>query len=305
MKKKKLFFLCSICLPISIYLIIYISNQINREKIIGFSIFNIQGSQIVFIRTPNDKRILINSGTGTEIMRYITRFLPFYSRKIDYLFAVDNKDKNIEGLINIIDRFRVEGIFIPAIDLTSLNLASTSDQAIEVFKERAKEKDIKVESLLAGEKKEIDENVFVDILFPAQKDDFQYSRASAPLLLVQINSPRCTLLFLDKASKKIQKYITEKFSLRESFSKDFILVMGNSANSDQLSSELIKETNPNYLIYYKKIAKQTVILDEKSAKPKIDPLSYLENDKKFNTSVFSRVQIGCGEEVSIRGIEIK
>jgi hypothetical protein len=48
----------------------------------------------VFLQTSGGKRILINGGGNSEIIRKITKVIPFYSRHIDTIISTNEEDKN-------------------------------------------------------------------------------------------------------------------------------------------------------------------------------------------------------------------
>ena len=97
----------------------------NRPAVLELFIFNTPGNPAIFIRTPNDKRILINGGSNSEIIERISGILPFYSRRIDMVIATNDDPKNTTGLIDVIDRYSVDKVVLPAVSLQSLGLASS------------------------------------------------------------------------------------------------------------------------------------------------------------------------------------
>src|ERR1700690_3654211 len=65
----------------------YVWKEEHHPAILEIYAFNLKSGRSYFIRTPDDKRILVDGGANSEIIGELTRILPFYSRRIDSLIA--------------------------------------------------------------------------------------------------------------------------------------------------------------------------------------------------------------------------
>ena len=111
----------------------YVWREEHREPILEVYVFNLKSGSSVFVRTPDDKRMLINGGANSEVIRELTNILPFYSRRIDTVIATVADGKEVSGLINVLERYSVDNVVVPAVTLQSLGLASTTDQIYSTF----------------------------------------------------------------------------------------------------------------------------------------------------------------------------
>ena len=165
----------------------YAWHESNRPKVLEMYIFDVPGSPAVFIRTPNDKRVLINGGSNSEIIKNISETLPFYSRRIDHVIATVGDGDHTTGLIDVVDRYAVDKAIVPAITLDTLGLASSTDRIYEVFMKTVEDRSLVIQKVAAGTRLILDpsetEAVTADILFPALPEKFKYSKASATKLL--------------------------------------------------------------------------------------------------------------------------
>jgi beta-lactamase superfamily II metal-dependent hydrolase len=83
----------------------YVWHQEHRLPLLDIYLFALKSGQSAFIRTPDDRRILVNGGSNSEIIRRISKRLPFYSRRIDALIVTDTSAKNVSGLIDVLERY--------------------------------------------------------------------------------------------------------------------------------------------------------------------------------------------------------
>src|SRR5574338_1551044 len=107
--------------------------QLIRPARLDLYVFSLKSGRAILIRTPRDRRILIDGGSSSEIIRAVSRVLPFYSRRIDMLIATTDSARDVSGLVDIIRRYQVQKIYVPALTLGELGLASTTDPIYAEF----------------------------------------------------------------------------------------------------------------------------------------------------------------------------
>ncbi len=282
----------------------------DRTKVLEIYVFDLKSNEATFIRTPNDKRILINGGANSGIIRQLTKILPFYSRKIDTIIATDTNGNNVSGLIDILKRYSVDKVILPAITLESLGLSTTTDQIYSVFLDMIKEKGIRIEQVKEGDKVEFD-SVSFNFLFPTASESFKYSKASAPQLVMNISYGKNSIMLLNNVTSKIQKFIASGTApIADTFpprainrsaplrlstgsvglgSAD-VLIIFNNASPDNLATELMSKLKPKNLIYLKSLTssnpKSAISKDEK-----VDSLFYLLDDHRFNLKEKGTIKI--------------
>ncbi len=281
----------------------YIWRQETRPHILEIYIFDLNNSQAVFIRTPDDKRILINGGANSGIIREITKILPFYSRRIDTVIATDTVGKNVSGLIDVLNRYPVGRVVLPAITLKSLGISTTTDQIYSVFLDTVKEKGIPIANMKAGDRLSLNDSVFADVLFPILAESFKYSKTSSPELVLNISYGDNSVMLLNNVTPKIQKAIASTLTTPEptlsvaslngaerlmarggnvsAMGVVNALMVFNNASPDNLTSELTDILKPKYLIYSKSLNSSSPKVAN-SKNNKLDPLFYVMNNRRFN-----------------------
>jgi competence protein ComEC len=261
----------------------YVWREEHREPILELYVFNLKSGSSVFVRTPDDKRILINGGANSEVIRELTDILPFYSRRIDTVIATDADGKDVSGLIDVLERYSVDNVVVPAVTLQSLGLASTTDQIYATFLDTVRRLKIPLREVSAGDTLDWGQKiggspVNAEILFPAVSSNgekFQYSRASAPEILLRISYGQTSVMLLGNATTKVQKFIAT------STSRTDVLVVPHGISADSLSAVLMDKIKPDYLIYSQAISNSSKKSTKKPAK--VDPLYFILDDKRFNS----------------------
>ncbi len=254
---------------------IYVWHQEHRPPLFEMYIFGLKSSTAAFIRTPDDMRILINGGSNSEVIRSISKILPFYSRRIDTVIATDTDKKNIAGLIGVVGRYRIDRLIVPAITQEALHLSisTSSARTYETFLAAVRKAKIPMRELIAGEEVRFDSNVSMNILFPVAAETFSYSKASAPELLFTLKHGSTHILWAGAASKKIQKYIALPSASSTFDSTDLapidILIVSHSALVANLDRTFLEMYQPEYLIYSQSL----------SGSSGSNPFSY---DSRFN-----------------------
>jgi len=289
----------------------HIWRQEHRPKLLDVYVFNLISGRSMFIRTPDDKRILVDGGGNADVIREVTQTLPFYSRRIDVLIATNSEAKNISGLIDILDRYHVSQVFVPAVTLQSLNLASSSDGVYETFLEKIQSSKVQIREISAGQTIDLDSVVRFTVLFPTNNIAFKYSKSSAPEVLFDLSYGNTSINFLGNASVKVQKFIAsttlqKKIVTTGSHSIDdldtsmsrreqqtdgrSILILSHSALSTNVSTLLVQKLQPDYLIYSKAI-RNTTKISKTEVKPVVDPLAYINRSRRFNVKEIGTVHI--------------
>lgn len=126
---------------------LYIYKWEFRQAIFEVHFFSLNRGRAVFIRSPDNKTILVGGGQNSEVIREITKSMPFYSRKVDYLVIPSATPAQIGGLIEIVDRYEIGEIIIP-------KLMATSTVLSQLIKEIGKKK-IHIEEVERGDELKI------------------------------------------------------------------------------------------------------------------------------------------------------
>ena len=254
----------------------------------------------MFVRTAEDKRILIDGGSNSEIIKYLSDILPFYTRRIDMVIATSDLGKNVGGLIDVVDRYKVDKVYLPAYTLENLNLSSSTDQIYDTFVQLSKDKEtVSVDKIERGRILYLDSVTKLEVLFPTDPKEFVYSKSSAPEFLFNISYGSNNILFAGNATPKIQKYLASSTSLVRVTNTD-VLIVSHSALPQSFAQNFIDRFRPKSLIYSKNISQSTKKTNSAKSKTK-DPIEYLSSENRFNIKERGIIKI----QSDGRSVEIK
>lgn len=267
-------------------------------------VFDTKGRPSIFIRTPLDTRILIDGGANGDVIRDLTRILPFYSRRIDTVIVTKDEPNNVTGLIDVISRYKVGFITIPKITAKQLSLGNSTDQIYETFMSTVQQFKIPVREVLAGDELILGNNphekLKAEILFPVSTTSgFKYSKASPPEIVMRISYGNTAFLLLGDASLKTQKYIAISISTSTSTTIRLlsdVLIVPHSVSATSLSADLINIVKPKFLIYSQSIPKHNSTIKNN----KIDPLYMILDANRFNLKQKNTIEVlSDGKSVDI------
>ncbi len=283
----------------------YIWKEGNRPHVLEIYVFALKSGRSIFVRTPEDRRILIDGGANSEIVAELTKILPFYSRRIDAIIATNTEGKNISGLIDVLKRYRIDQVYIASTSLSDISMASSIDSIYKTFLSTLNTMKINIHGIEAGEHIDFDQHVSGDILFPVLASNFQYSKASAPEILMKISFGSISVALFGNASTKIQKYLV----FQEKIQHSNVLIVSHNASLGSLAPQFIDVVQPRFLVYSKSIPKSSTLSSNKKdissrtsskTKKQEDPLAMVLLENRFNIQEKGTIKIvSDGDIISV------
>lgn len=212
----------------------YIYSWEYREPLLDIHFLSLDRGRAIFIRTPENKTILVGGGQNSQVIRGITDAMPFYSRSIDYVVIPSAVPAQIGGLIEVIERYEIGEIIMP-------KLIATSTVLTQLMREVRKNK-IHTEEVQKGDIVEIEHELKVSILFPY--DGFKYNKTSLPELGLKIQYGDTAVYLIGNLSKTIQKDILKNTEIPEAKN---ILEFYHSMADGKVSAEFLEALDPEYM----------------------------------------------------------
>lgn len=234
MKNKKKIILSIIFITVIVLSIsFYIHYWEYRKPVLEIYFFSLNKGRSIFIRTPENMTILIGGGQNSEVIRELTKVMPFYSRKIDKVIIPSAVQAQIGGLIEIVNRYNVDEIIMPKILATSTALS-------ELIKVVQKKK-IHIEEVEKGNEIKLEKDFKINVLFPYS--DYKFNKSSLPELGFLISYLSDKAYFIGNLSKTIQKDISKNL---ENLNNNIVEFYNNGGDT-KVSSELIDKIKPKYI----------------------------------------------------------
>lgn len=183
-----------------------------------------QGDSTLIV-TPKNKKILIDGGEGKTnvLFQYL---LDRRINKIDYIIISHFDSDHCNGLIEIIEKMRVENIV--------MSKQSKESEEYKKILEIIKQKNIKVSSVKAEDKIIIEKNLYTKILNPAEKFEFQDLNNNA--IVAKLVYKNFSMLFtgdIEKAEENLAKKYKNEL-------KSTILKVAHHGSKTSTSEEFLK-----------------------------------------------------------------
>lgn len=214
-----------------VFLIMLLLTRIVRIINPTLKIYFIDVGQVdsTLIVTPKNKKILIDGGEGKTnvLFQYL---LDRRINKIDYIIISHFDSDHCNGLIEIIEKMRVENIV--------MSKQSKESEEYKKILEIIKQKNIKVSSVKAEDKIIIEKNLYTKILNPAEKFEFQDLNNNA--IVAKLVYKDFSMLFtgdIEKAEENLAKKYKNEL-------KSTILKVAHHGSKTSTSEEFLKYVEP-------------------------------------------------------------
>ncbi len=267
------FVLFLLIVTIFIFSILFFEKKTKHLKIIFLDVG--QGDAI-FIEAPNGNKILVDGGPTAAVVRELSKFLPFYDKKINLLLSSHSDSDHIGGSPEIFKRFEIEKYATSAkndsailyIELEKLNEVEKSDRF----------------SVGSGDRIILDEkrNIYLDILWPIDPNSDEDNNDASVVLKLVFNN-KSFLLTGDASTKSETEIINYLLDNNFDF-KTTVLKVGHHGSKTSTSEEFLNKVSPEYAVI-------SVGEDNKFNHPSPEIISLLSTKKIkiLETSIFGSI----------------
>lgn len=193
--------------------------------------FDIGQGDAILIQQDNFQ-ILVDGGPDDGIVYELAKQLPWYDKNIEIVVLTHPHDDHIRGLLNVLDQYSVEKIF--------MNRIEYENRAYEYLLTNYQEKIVEVEQGDVFEYK----NIYGEILYPFVGKAYQEKNINneSVVILLEVNNYR-TLLMGD-AEQEVENKLIEKYNLEDIY----LLKVGHHCSRTSTSDMFLSETNPDIAI---------------------------------------------------------
>lgn len=238
------------------------------------------------IVTPKNKVILIDGGGNSKDENYDIgkqTLLPYLLdkkiNKIDYCIVSHFDSDHCGGLMYILKKLKVKNIII-----------GKQYEEYENYKEFikiAKDKKINIRVVEAGEKITIEKNLYIDVLWPINREKMVIQNAiNNNSLVFKLRYINFSMLFTGDIEEIAEKEILDKYKENKEFLKSTILKVAHHGSKTSSTKEFINIVKPKYAVI-------GVGKDNKFGHPSNVTI---ENLKTINTEIYRTDEMG---EISI------
>lgn len=187
----------------------------------------------IFIEAPNGSQVLIDGGTTSDVLRELSKVMPFWDRSIDLVVATHPHGDHIGGLIDVLERFEVANI---------LETAIKEDTAVVKAYDRAVEKE-NAEQIPRerGTRVILDSNVVLTIL---SREVVAASDPNDASIVLRLDYGETSFLFTGDATKFVEEELLQFY---DALDID-VLKVGHHGSNTSTSPAFVSATSPDIAV---------------------------------------------------------
>ncbi|MBI4692335.1 MAG: MBL fold metallo-hydrolase [Candidatus Terrybacteria bacterium] len=235
-KNFRYFFLC--LLVLACFFVWYAVYAENRQGLEVYFLDVGQGDAI-FIETSNGNQILIDAGPNRQVLRELSKVMPFYDRSIDVVMESHPDSDHIGGLPEVLGRYDVTLVIESGVG---------SDNAVYVETEKIiSEKRIKKILARRGMQINLGDGAHLDILFPDR--DISGLDTNDASIVARLIYGENEFLFTGDSPKKMEKYLVSLDGNPPAGGlQSDVLKLGHHGSKTSSSEEFLGYVKPLYAV---------------------------------------------------------
>lgn len=191
-----------------------------------------QGDSILIV-TPDRKKILIDGGPGNEVLQKLSAVIPYFYGKIDMMILTHPHEDHVEGLIPILERFRVDSLL--------LNPVIYNSKVYDYFLEKVAGKKV----YIADDEKDFQfGEVYLDVLYPFESSAETFENVNNASVVIMIEWKDNKILLTGDAEFEVENEL-----LISGIDLDAdILKAGHHGSRTSSSLEFLEQVSPELMV---------------------------------------------------------
>lgn len=215
------------------------------DSLLRITFCDVGQGDAVLIRTPQNKKILIDGGPDDQVLTCLSQHLPFYERRIDLIVLTHPHADHVGGLIDVLESYNVGAIVHNQIAYHSADY--------QKFLDLAAERGLSQVAVNAGDQIGIDSLLHLDVWYPpgdrekilgARFDPFDDQDVNDSSLVFQLVCGDFALLFTGDAPADVQKYILNEGLV----SPAAVLKVAHHGGRDGVDEDFLKKLAPRLAV---------------------------------------------------------
>jgi len=210
-----------------------------NDGLLTVSFLDVGQGDAIFIEAPNGTQMLVDAGSGKQVLRELQKVMPFYDRSIDIVLATHPDKDHIGGMPGVLERFFVSQFIEPGVladsgTYTALLGLVESERAKHVLARR-------------GMKIRLDENVYFEILFPDR--DVSGLETNTASVVGKLVYRETSFLLTGDSPKNIEHFlVTLDGNLPVGNLDVDVLKAGHHGSKTSSSEEFVMATSPEFTV---------------------------------------------------------
>ncbi|MFH1979111.1 MAG: MBL fold metallo-hydrolase [Patescibacteria group bacterium] len=189
----------------------------------------------IFIQAENGNQVLLDGGKNKEVLRQLSKVMPFYDRSINVVIESHPDSDHISGLVDVLKRYNVGLMMESGVD--------TSSDVYQEIEKVVKEKNIQKVLARKGMIINLGGGAYLEILFPDREvNGLETNQASIVAKLVYGET---SFLLTGDSPKSMEKYLVSVFG--EGLDSN-VLKVGHHGSKTSTSELLLGYSDSEYAV---------------------------------------------------------
>lgn len=211
--------------------------NLSRPGFLKVSFFDVGQGDAIFIETPVGHKILIDGGPGSVISEKLGEKIPYWDRTIDLIILTHPHSDHIKGLIDVLEKYRVENILCTGVDYDS-TLYNQWQSMIE-------ETEAQIHIAKKGQRI-ISSLAVIEILYPLESfEDEEIKNLDNTSVIAQLIFNENSFLFTGDAYQEVELILIEEFG---DGLKSNVLKVGHHGSRTSTGKEFLEQVLPEIAV---------------------------------------------------------
>lgn len=200
------------------------------------SFLDVGEGDAIFIMAPSGRKVLIDGGPDTSVLRELAKNMPWFDRHIDAVIATHPDADHISGLIDVIDRYDV-----------SYFMCSSVDGSTDIADELEHEVQQKVPHEVVAKRGQIidlGDGAYLEVLSPDRA--LPHTDTNVACVVTRLVYGATSFLFSCDAPQAMEKYLVQLDG--KGLHAD-VLKAGHHGSKTSSSALFIGYVDPSYAVY--------------------------------------------------------
>ncbi len=215
---------------------------LNIKPVLKVAFLDIGQGDAIFIEGPNGNQVLIDGGPDRSVLRELGKVMPFYDRKIDVVIATHPDSDHIEGLNDVLDRYKVD-VFMESGVNAETKIYEGLKSKVKKLESEAKIKHIEVRR---GMNIDLGSGAVLEILFPVYDPYFLETNTAS--IVTRLVYGESEFLFTGDSPKEIESFLVAEDKLGRIELQSDVLKAGHHGSRTSTSEEYLEAVNPEYVV---------------------------------------------------------
>jgi competence protein ComEC len=169
----------------------------HSQGVLTVSFLDVGQGDAIFIESPSGKQVLIDGGPDRSVLRELGEVMSWNDRIIDVVVATHPDQDHIGGLLDVLDRYKVDYIFEPGVEHGS--------PVASAFSERVTQEGAEHVYARRGQEIDLGDGALVEILFPDR--DVSGLETNTASIIARLTYGETSFLLTGDSPRAIEKYL--------------------------------------------------------------------------------------------------